>query len=110
MALQYVLQVRLTLVEAQGEYNAARDEYEAVVANFRAEAARELAEVKTRANQVGAREDAFRAKVRHADVPAPASGIVTAVHVKTVGAVVQAGTVLAEIVPDEQAVLVQHGL
>jgi HlyD family type I secretion membrane fusion protein len=98
---------RLTLVEAEGEYNAARDEYEAVVANFRAEAARELAEVKTRANQAGAREDAFRAKVRHADVRAPADGIVTAVHVKTVGAVVQAGTVLAEIVPDEQAVLVQ---
>ena len=100
-------EARLTLVEAEGEYNAARDEYEAVVANYRAEAARELAEVKTRANQAGAREDAFRAKVRHADVRAPAAGIVTAVHVKTVGAVVQAGTVLAEIVPDEQAVLVQ---
>ena len=41
------------------------------------------------------------------DVRAPAAGIVTAVHVKTIGAVVQAGTVLAEIVPDEQAVLVQ---
>lgn len=100
-------QARLVGLEAEGEYNAARDEYEAVVANYRAEAARELAEVKTRANQAGAREDAFRAKVRHADVRAPAAGIVTAVHVKTVGAVVQAGTVLAEIVPDEQAVLVQ---
>lgn len=100
-------EARLTLVEAEGEYNAARDEYEAVIANYRAEAARELAEVKTRANQAGAREDAFRAKVRHADVRAPAAGIVTAVHVKTIGAVVQAGTVLAEIVPDEQAVLVQ---
>ena len=100
-------EARLTLVEAEGEYNAARDEYEAVVANYRAEAARELAEVKTRANQAGAREDAFRAKVRHADVRAPADGIVTAVHVKTVGAVVQAGTVLAEIVPDELAVLVK---
>ena len=100
-------EARLTLVDAEGEYNAARDEYEAVIANFRAEAARELAEVKTRADQAGAREDAFRAKVRHADVRAPADGIVTAVHVKTVGAVVQAGTVLAEIVPDEQAVLVQ---
>ncbi len=100
-------EARLTLVEAEGEYNAARDEYEAVIANYRAEAARELAEVKTRANQAGAREDAFRAKVRHADVRAPADGIVTAVHVKTVGAVVQAGTVLAEIVPDELAVLVQ---
>ena len=100
-------EARLTLVEAEGEYNGARDEYEAVEANFRAEAARELAEVKTRADQAGAREDAFRAKVRHADVRAPADGTVSAVHVKTVGAVVQAGTVLAEIVPDEQHLLVQ---
>ena len=100
-------EARLTLVEAEGEHNAALDEYEAMLANFRAEAARELAEVKTRADQAGAREDAFRAKVRHADVRAPADGTVSAVHVKTVGAVVQAGTVLAEIVPDEQHLLVQ---
>ena len=100
-------EARLTLVEAEGEYNAARDEYEAVEANYRAEAARELAEMKTRADQAGAREDAFRAKVRHADVRAPADGTVSAVHVKTVGAVVQAGTVLAEIVPDEQHLLVE---
>ena len=100
-------EARLTLFEAEGEYNGARDEYEAVVANFRAEAARELVEVKTRADQAGAREDAFRAKVRHADVRAPASGTVSAVHVKTEGAVVQAGTVLAEIVPDERHLLVQ---
>ncbi|MGC6534439.1 MAG: HlyD family efflux transporter periplasmic adaptor subunit [Parvibaculales bacterium] len=100
-------EARLTLVEAESEYNGARDEYEAVLANYRAEAARELAEVRTRADQAGAREDAFRAKVRHADVRAPADGTVSAVHVKTVGAVVQAGTVLAEIVPDEKHLLVQ---
>lgn len=100
-------EARLTLVEAEGEYNAARDEYEAVLANYRAEASRELAEVRTRADQAGAREDAFRAKVQHADVRAPANGTVSAVHVKTVGAVVQAGTVLAEIVPDEKHLLVK---
>lgn len=100
-------EARLTLVEVEGEYNAARDEYEAVEANYRAEASRELAEMRTRAGQAGAREDAFRAKVRHADVRAPADGTVSAVHVKTVGAVVQAGTVLAEIVPDEQHLLVE---
>ncbi len=100
-------EARLTLVDAEGEYNIARDEYESVVANFKAEAARELADVKTRAHQAGAREDAFRAKVRHADVRAPTDGIVSAVHIKTVGAVVQGGTVLAEIVPDAQTVLVR---
>ena len=100
-------EARLTLVEVQGEYNSALDEYEAVVDNFRAEAARELSEVQTRADQAGAGENAFRAKVRNADVRAPEDGTISAVHVKTVGAVVQAGTVMAEIVPDEQQVLVE---
>ena len=38
---------------------------------------------------------------------APLSGTVSAVHVKTVGAVVQAGTMLAEIVPSEAEYLVR---
>ena len=42
-----------------------------------------------------------------ASLSAPADGTISAVHVKTVGAVVQAGTVLAEIVPDEQHLLVE---
>ena len=50
---------------------------------------------------------ALRGKVRHADVRAPLSGTVSAVHVKTVGAVVQAGTMLAEIVPSEAEYLVR---
>ena len=54
-----------------------------------------------------ARQDALRGKVRHADVRAPLRGIVSAVHVKTVGAVVQAGTMLAEIVPAEAEYLVR---
>ncbi len=85
----------------------AENEYAATLTNFRAEAARELAQKKTEANQADARELAFKAKVRHADVRAPVAGIVSAVHIKTVGAVVQAGTVMAEIVPDEQALLVE---
>ena len=94
-------------LQASLQAERARDEYAATISNFKAEAARELAEVRTRANQAGAREDAFRAKVRHAEVRAPASGVVSVVHVQTVGAVVDAGTVLAEIVPDEQALLVK---
>ncbi|MGB1117798.1 MAG: HlyD family efflux transporter periplasmic adaptor subunit [Parvibaculales bacterium] len=89
-------EARLVLVDLEGQH---------LQANL--QAARELAEVRTRADQAGAREDAFRAKVRHAEVRAPASGVVSVVHVQTVGAVVDAGTVLAEIVPDEQALLVK---
>ena len=46
-------------------------------------------------------------KLRHAEVKAPLGGTVSAVHVKTVGAVVQAGTMLVEIVPVEAEYLVR---
>ncbi len=99
-------EARLTLVDIEGQYNAILDEYDAVVAEFRAEAVGQLAQVNREADQAGAREGAFQSKVDQAEVKAPTSGIISAVHVKTVGAVVQGGTVLAEIVPDEKAILV----
>lgn len=108
---------RLTLLELESNYDQtilaaqkARDEYKATIDNFRADAASQLAEHEVAARQAGAREDAYLAKVRHADVRAPSSGIVTTVKVKTVGAVLQAGTVLAEIVPDEQSLLIRARL
>tara|TARA_B100000683_G_scaffold55069_1_gene52712 strand:+ start:210 stop:830 length:621 start_codon:yes stop_codon:yes gene_type:complete len=82
-------------------------EIESAIANFRAAAAETLVEEQTKAAQLLARQDALRGKVRHADVRAPLSGTVSAVHVKTVGAVVQAGTMLAEIVPSEAEYLVR---
>jgi len=103
-------EARLALVDVEGQYNQAVDEYEAIIANFRAESAAQLAEVKTQADQAVAREDAFRAKVNYAKVRSPTSGTVSAVNVKTVGAVLQAGTLLAEIVPDEQSVLIRARL
>ena len=82
-------------------------EIEAAIANFRAGAAEALVEEQTKAAQLLARQDALRGKVRHAEVRAPLGGTVSAVHVKTVGAVVQAGTMLVEIVPAEAEYLVR---
>ena len=82
-------------------------EIDSAIANFRAAAAETLVEEQTKAAQLLARQDALRGKVRHAEVRAPLSGTVSAVHVKTVGAVVQAGTMLAEIVPSEAQYLVR---
>ena len=82
-------------------------EIDSAIANFRAAAAETLVEEQTKAAQLLARQDALRGKVRHAEVRAPLSGTVSAVHVKTVGAVVQAGTMLAEIVPSEAEYLVR---
>lgn len=82
-------------------------EMESVEANFKAEAAAGLVDAQTKAAQFLSRKDALEGKVRHADIRAPLSGTVSAVHVKTRGAVVQAGSVLADIVPAEAALLVR---
>ena len=82
-------------------------EMDAVEANFRAEAAANLVEIQTKAAQFLSRKDALQGKVRHAEIRAPLSGTVSAVHIKTRGAVVQAGSVLADIAPAEAALLVR---
>ena len=80
-------------------------EKESLTDNFKAEAAAQLVEAKTKAAQYLSRQEALRGKVRNAEIRAPLSGTVSAVHVKTIGAVVQAGTVLVDIVPAESVLL-----
>ena len=82
-------------------------EMESIITNFKADASGKLAETQIKTMQYKARQDALEGKVRHADIRAPLSGIVSAVHVKTIGAVVQAGTVLVDIVPSESGYLVR---
>ena len=74
---------------------------------YRADAETQLVEMRTRAAQAEARLNALKGKVAYADVRSPADGIISAVHVKTIGAVVDAGAVLAEVVPDEEEVTVR---
>ena len=98
---------RLAADARRADMTSKRSEIDSAIANFRAGAAEVLVEEQTKAAQLLARQDALRGKVRHADVRAPLRGTVSAVHVKTVGAVVQAGTMLAEIVPAEAKYLVR---
>ncbi len=98
---------RLSAAARRADMVSKRREIESAIANFRASAAEALVEEQTKAAQLLARQDALRGKVRHADVKAPLGGTVSAVHVKTVGAVVQAGTMLVEIVPAEAEYLVR---
>ena len=74
---------------------------------FRAEAESQLVERRTHAAQTEARLDALREKVAFAEIKAPTDGIVTAVHVNTVGAVVDGGTVMAEVVPIDEEITVR---
>ena len=98
---------RLSAAARRADLVGKQREMEASIANFRAAAAEALVEEQTKASQLLARQDALRGKVRHAEVRAPLTGTVSAVHVKTVGAVVQAGTMLVEIVPTEAEYLVR---
>ena len=62
-----------------------------------------MVEARTRAAG-RSRLDALKGKVAYAEVRSPADGIISAVHVKTIGAVVDAGARLAEIVPMKSVV------
>ncbi len=109
-----LLQRKSELAQRQGAYDLAKlaisrgsDEYNSVVSNFRAEAGAQLAEFRQKSDQAKAMKDALRGKVEHTAIRSPVTGTVSAVFVKTVGGVVQPGTVMAEIVPDERAILVR---
>jgi HlyD family type I secretion membrane fusion protein len=96
---------RLAAEARKSDLQGKQREMESLTANFKAEAAAQLVEAKTKAAQYLSRQEALRGKVRHAEIRAPLSGTVSAVHVKTIGAVVQAGTVLVDIVPAESVLL-----
>ena len=85
----------------EADFDGKRREMDSTVTGFWEAAGEALIIEQTKAAQLQARQDALRGKVRHADVRAPLAGTVSAVHVKTVGEVVQAGTMLVEIVPGE---------
>ncbi len=80
---------------------------ESLESRFRAEAEAQLVEVGTRAAQTLARLDALTEKVAFTEIKAPVEGIITAVHVNTVGGVVDGGQVLADIIPLDDEVTVR---
>ena len=97
----------LSAMARRSDLKGKQNEMEAVIDGFKAEAANNFVEVQTRASQYLSRQQALHGKVRHAEIKAPLSGVVSAVHVKTVGAVVQAGTMLVDIVPAESTLMVR---
>ncbi len=74
---------------------------------FQTDAETQLVEMRTVAAQAEARLNALKGKVAYADVRSPVTGIISVVHVKTVGGVVEAGSVLAEVIPFEEEVTVR---
>ncbi len=84
----------------QSDLSAKHKEIESVKQKYRAEASRQLVEMQTKLAQARSRQEALAGKVGYAGIAAQQPGVISALHLKTVGAVVQLGTVLAELVPD----------
>lgn len=70
----------------------------------------EAIEAQARLAQARSRKASLAGQVAYAEIRAPQDGTVSALHLKTVGAVVQAGSVLAEIVPEEQGLTIRANL
>lgn len=100
----------LSINAMQSDLQTKQKQIVSVRQNYQAEAGTQLVEAQTRLSQALARKDALAGSVGYAEVKAPHTGTVSALHLKTVGAVVQPGTLLAEIVPEEKAVTIRANL
>ncbi len=101
---------QLAVTAMQSDLATRRKRIVSVQENYRADARAKLIDAHTRLSQAQARKDALVGKVAYAEVKAPHTGTVSALHLKTVGAVVQAGSVLAEIVPEEKSATIRANL
>jgi adhesin transport system membrane fusion protein len=95
-----VLRIRRTMVEARGRIDEARSKYRADAA---AELGRVEAELGSQSAALVGREDSFKRTV----LRAPKRGIVKNLRANTLGGVVQVGQDLLEIVPLDEALLVE---
>ena len=90
---------RLSAKAMEAERTGQQNEITSLQSQRRADSSFQLVEAQTRLEQAMARQESLKGRVGYADIRAPRTGVVSALHVKTVGAVVQPGTVLTEIVP-----------
>jgi HlyD family type I secretion membrane fusion protein len=119
-----LIDVKTRLQEAQGrkeladlgvgrlksDLEAQKKKLESLENRFRTDVETQLVEMRTAAAQGEVRLDALKGKVEYAEVRAPVDGEISAVHAKTIGGVVEAGAVLAELVPFEEQVTVRARL
>jgi len=119
-----LIEVSRRLAQAQGEADIAQTTIESTAAKlaiqakridtvkkkYVADASAELVRVQTELAQAESRQALLAGRVGYAEVKAPHDGTVSALHLKTVGAVVNAGNLLAEIVPVQSDMLVRAKL
>lgn len=92
--------IELEIAEAQGEIDRVRR-------TFAAAAADELSAAKTELGRLRGELPALEDRVARTDVRAPVDGVVNRVLVSTVGGVVQSGETIIELVPSDDALVVE---
>jgi len=101
---------RLAVTAMRSELSTRQKRITSAQENYRADASSRLIDAQTRLAQARARKASLAGQVAYAEIRAPQDGTVSALHLKTEGAVVQAGSVLAEIVPEEQGLTIRANL
>jgi HlyD family type I secretion membrane fusion protein len=100
----------LNVIRLKSDMEAQEKKLESLENRFRTDVETQLVEMRTAAAQGEVRLEALKGKVDYAEVRAPVNGVISAVHAKTIGGVIEAGAVLAEVVPFEEVVTVRARL
>ena len=75
--------------------------------SFRAEASEQLVEKQFILSQAISRAEALEERVKYAEIKSEHDGVISALHLKTIGGFVSEGSVLAELIPESTAVLIR---
>ena len=100
----------LSVAAMQAKRRGLLQEIVAVKSARRAESSTQLVEAQTQLKQARSRQESLSGRVAYADIRAPETGTISALHFKTVGAVIQAGSLLTEIVPADSEHVVRARL
>lgn len=91
----------------QAAINEAKHKIEDVELEFKNQSRNELAETQSKLKSLGEGNVALSDKVKQADIKSPVNGTVKRIFYNTVGGVVQSGKDIVEVVPLEEALLLE---
>ena len=102
-----ILRLERTVTDLRREMDSARISIESILAKFKADAANELAQVRSEYASLSASGVAAEDRLARTTVRSPLAGIVKTIKITTVGGVIQPGMEVMEIVPIEDNLLVE---
>jgi adhesin transport system membrane fusion protein len=100
-------QAKSQITRLQAAINEAQRKVHEVELEFKNQARNELADTQAKINSLAAGSEALSDKVKQADIKSPVNGTVKRILYNTVGGVVQPGKDVVEIVPLEDALLLE---